>query len=92
MEKLLKKFFSPLHVYVEKFINLQLSNIRKAQDKQKKDLDRHHLSNSEMKVGDLILLSNNKRKDRKGGKFSFAWLGPYIVSEITPKLVATLKK
>ena len=92
MEKLLKKFFCPLHVYVDKFINLQLSNIRKAQDKQKKDFDRRHLSNSEIKVGDLILLSNNKRKDRKGGKSSFAWLGPYIVSEITPKVVATLKK
>ena len=41
---------------------------------------------------DLIILCNNKRKDRKGGKFSFAWLGPYVVSEITPKGVTTLKK
>ena len=43
-------------------------------------------------MGDLIILCNNKRKDRKGGKFSFAWLGPYVVSEITPKGVTTLKK
>ena len=52
------------------------SNIRKAQDKQKKDFNRRNLSNSEIKVGDHILLRNNKRKDRKGGKFSFickAW-------------------
>ena len=43
-------------------------------------------------MGDLIILCNNKRKDREGGNFSFAWLGPYIVSEITPKVVTTLKK
>ena len=52
------------------------SNIRKAQDKQKKDFNRRNLSNSEIKVGDHILLRNNRRKDRKGGKFSFicmAW-------------------
>ena len=43
-------------------------------------------------MGDHILLRNNKRKDRKGRKFSFAWLGHYIVSEKTPKRVTTLKK
>ena len=67
-------------------------NITKAQDKQKEDFDRRHTSNSEIKVGDLILLRNNKRTVRKGGTISFAWLGPYIVSEITPKGVTTLKK
>ena len=41
---------------------------------------------------DLILLRNNKRKDRKEGKFSFAWFSRYIVSEITLKGVPTLKK
>ena len=60
------------------------SNIRKAQGKQKR-LDQRHLSNSEINVGDLILLRNDKRKYRMRGKFSFAWLRPYIVSEITPK-------
>ena len=67
-------------------------NIRKAQDKQKKGFDRHHLSNSEIKVGDLILLLNNKRKDRKGGKFLFTWLGPYIISKVIPKGTTKLKK
>ena len=28
----------------------------------------------------------------KGENFSFAWLGLYIVSKVTPKRVATLKK
>ena len=61
------------------------SNVRKTQDKLKKDYDRRHLSNSEIKLGELILSRNNKRKDRKGGRFSFAWLGPSIVSEMTSK-------
>ena len=67
-------------------MNLQLckSESQKAQGKQKR-LDQRHLSNSEIKVGDLILLRNDKRKYRMRGKFSFAWLRPYIVSEITPK-------
>ena len=30
--------------------------------------------------------------DRKGRKFSFAWLGHYIICKITPKGVTTLKK
>ena len=59
------------------------SNITKAQDKQKKDFDRSYLSNNKIKVGDLILLRNNKKNDRKVGKFSFTWLCPYIVSDIT---------
>ena len=60
------------------------SNLRKAQDTQQKDFDQSYLSNSEIKVGYLILLRSNKRKERKGGReFPFAWLGPYIVSDIT---------
>ena len=39
-----------------------------------------------------ILSCNNKRKDRKIGKFSLAWLGPYVVPEMTPKGVTTFKK
>ena len=67
----------------------ETSNIRKAQDKQKNDFDRRRLSSSKIKVGDYILLCNNKRKGRKGGKLSFAGLGLYIVSKITLKGVAT---
>ena len=43
------------------------SNIRKAQDMQQKDFDQSYLSNSEIKVGYLILLRSNKRKERKRG-------------------------
>ena len=42
-------------------------------------------------VGVEVLLRNNKRKDRKGGKFCYKWIGPYVVSHITKKGVATLR-
>ena len=40
----------------------------------------------------IVLLKNNKRFDRKGGKFSQKWLGPYTVMNISDNGVATLKK
>ena len=43
-------------------------------------------------MGDLILLRKNKRSDRKVGMFSFAWLYPYFVFEITPSGVAIVKR
>ena len=43
-------------------------------------------------VGDIALLKNNKRFDRKGGKFSQKWLRPYTVMNITDKGVCTFKK
>ncbi|XP_047137453.1 uncharacterized protein LOC124813956 [Hydra vulgaris] len=45
----------------------------------------------ENKVDDIVLLKNNKRFDRKGGKFSQKWLGPVTVVNISEKGVATLK-
>ena len=48
-------------------------NINKAQKKQKKDFDRRHLSASGIKVGDNVLLRNNKQNDRKG--FCFLTFG-----------------
>ena len=39
----------------------------------------------------LVLLRNNKRNDRKGGKFCFKWIGPYVVSDITKRGLVTLK-
>ena len=45
-------------------------NIKAAQKKQKRDYDRRHMSNPEIRVDDMVLMKNNKRIDRKGGKFS----------------------
>ena len=67
-------------------------NIKKAQEKQKKDyLKRHGNTVNDICVGVEVLLRNNKRKDRKGGKFCYKWIGPYVVSHITKKGVATLR-
>ena len=66
-------------------------NIKKAQEKQKYDYDLRHLISNDIQVGDRVLLRNNKRSDRKGGKFSFKWLGPYIVSDMSKKGLATLE-
>ena len=52
-------------------MNLQLVTY-KGLKTSKKDFDRRPLSSSEIQVGDLILLYNNKRKDKKEGKFLFA--------------------
>ena len=44
-------------------------NIKAAQQK-KRDYDRRHMSKTEIKVDDTVLLKNNKQFDRKCGKFS----------------------
>ena len=60
-----------------------LKNIQKAQAKQKKDYDRRHSHASIIKIGDKVLREDCKRGDRKGGKFSYKWLGPFVVHSIT---------
>ena len=65
-------------------------NIKNAQEKQKNDFDRRHLSSVGIKIGDKVLVRNNKTFDRKGGKFTNSWKGPYVVSHLTPKRLATL--
>ena len=57
-------------------------NIKAAQKKQKRDYDRRHMSNPEIRVDDMVLMKNNKRIDRKVGKLSQKWLGPYTVTKI----------
>ena len=65
-------------------------NIKTAQKKQKRDYDSRHMSKTEIKVDDIVLLKN-KRFDWKGGKFSQKWLSPYTVMNVSDKGVATLK-
>ena len=45
------------------------------------------MSKAEIHVDDTVLLRNNKRFDRIGGK----WLGHYIVTSITPKELVSLR-
>ena len=66
-------------------------NIKAAQKKQKRDYDRRHMFNPEIRVDDMVLMKNNNRIYRKGGKFSQKRLGPYTVTKISEKGVVTLK-
>ena len=66
-------------------------NIKAAQKKQKRNYDSRHTSKTEIFVNDLVLLRNNKRKDRKGGKFAQKWIGPYTAMKISEKGAVTLK-
>ena len=66
-------------------------NIKAAQKKQKRDYDCRHMSKTEIKVDDIVLLKNNKQFYWKGGKFLQKWLGPYTVMNISGKGVVTLK-
>ena len=66
-------------------------NIKSAQKKQKRDYDRRHMSNLEIRVDDMVLMKSNKRIGQKGGKFSQKLLHPYTVNKISEKGVVTLK-
>ena len=62
-------------------------NIQSAQKKQQRDYNRRHELPNVVKVGQKVLLKNQKREDRKGGK---KWLGPYTVQAISKKNLCTL--
>ena len=66
-------------------------NIKKAQGKQQGDFDRQHLSSTNVKVGDRVLLENKRRHDKKGGKFSYRWLRPYTVKALNKNGLASLE-
>ena len=64
--------------------NKASQNIKKAQKKQQKDYNkRHNTPPSTLPIGSKVLLQNLKRQDRKGGKFTFKWIGPYIIQSIS---------
>ena len=89
MKKRLNQLLHLVHVYMDEFMNLQLVT-RKAQGKQRKTLINAIFPTVKLKWE--ILSYYITTEDRKGRKFSFAWLGHYIISKITPKGVTTLKK
>ena len=66
-------------------------NIKKSQEKQKRNFDRRHLSSTNVKVGDRVLLENKRRHDRKGEKFSYRWLRPYTVKALNKNGLASLE-
>ena len=70
---------------------MQPTILKLLRKKQKRDYHRRRISKIEITVNCIVLLKNNKRFDRKGGKFFKKWLGPYTVMNISDKGVATLK-
>ena len=61
------------------------ANILKAQEKQQRDYNRRHVLPASIKAKDKVWLKNQKRLDRKGGKCSYKWLGPYVIGEVSKK-------
>ena len=57
--------------------------IQKAQKQQRLNYNKRHKSQTTYKVGDQVLLRNLKRVDRKGGKASLPWLGPFTLLDIS---------
>ena len=68
-------------------------NIKWAQEKQQRDYTKRNISSVsyDICIGAQVLLRNNKRHDRKGGKFCIKRIGPYVVSDITKRGLVTLK-
>ena len=66
-------------------------NIKKAQAKHQKDYDnRHSTISTTLSIGSKVLLQNQKRQDRNGGKFSNKWIGPYAIKSISKTALCVL--
>ena len=72
MKKRLRQFLHSLARIRREIHESATSNIRKARHKQKKDFDRCHLSNREIKVGDLIFgVITLKKRDNEMLKLKY---------------------
>ena len=59
-------------------------NIKKAQAKHQKDYNNCHSTiSATLPIGSKVLLQNQRRQERKGGKFSYKWIGPYTIKPIS---------
>ena len=69
-------------------------NIAKSQDKQILRLlmrKTNEISKNGIKGGDEVLLFNSRKANKKGSKLEKTWLGPYVVTTVTSKGVATME-
>ena len=65
-------------------------NICWAQEKQRREYNRHRQEANKIKVGQKVLLKNQRMMDRKGVKFSFKWFRPFTVHSISNNNLCTL--
>ena len=66
-------------------------NIKKAQAKHQKDYNnRHSIISTTLPIGSKVLLQNQRRQERKGGKFSYKWTGPYTIKSISKTALCVL--
>ena len=67
------------------------SNVKAAQEKQKKHYDRRHQEGL-FEVGQKVLVRNMKKLSKKGDKMAPNWFGPYEVAECIGTNTYHLKK
>ena len=60
-------------------------NIYSAQEKQRHNYNRRHQVPNKIKVGQKVFLKNQRRMDRKHGKFSFKWFDPFTFHSTSNK-------
>ena len=58
-----------------------MQNIVHAQERQKKQYDRKHNTNTTLNIGDKVLKENSRNQHRMGGKLDNRWTGPFIINE-----------
>ena len=66
-------------------------NIANAQIRQKRNYDKRFVTNDELKVGDLVIVENQRNKNRKGGKHETPMSGPYRIKFISKLGICTLE-
>ena len=65
-------------------------NICLAREKQGRDYNQYHQVPNKIKVGEKVYLKNQRRMDRKGGKFSCKCFDPFTVHSISNKNICSL--
>ncbi|XP_076030966.1 uncharacterized protein LOC143019154 [Oratosquilla oratoria] len=63
------------------------ANLERAQTKQQADFARRRYKQNHYIVGDKVLWYNLRRADRKGGKQTDPWDGPYEVAQVCEKVL-----
>ena len=66
-------------------------NIANAQERYKWNYDKRFENREVFSTGDLVLLENQRNKNRKGGKRDVKYSGPYTIMEISVEGNCTLK-